>query len=500
MVQTATKLKVALYVRKSREGENGADETLHTQRETLLRLAEEKGYKNPDVFEEIESSIKWNRPELAKMIASIEDGKYNRILVTHIDRLGRDIGLLDDIKKLCIEHDIVIETPDNVIKFDDENQELLFGFSSVLSDFEYKRIRHRLQKGKYDAVAINNRWIGSIAPIGYTWDKNTKQLNVNPDEKKIVRKMVELALLGYSSRLIADKVNQLGYRSRKGIPFKTDRVLGILQNRVYLGESKYNSKRLKKTAVAKDTHEAIMTEQEFNQIQALFKSRRSKENLQSLGIKSPVNKLLVCGVCGKGMTIQFNNKVRKSGRKYSYYVIRPCRHQIDLDTKCHNGGVSIYKVENAVIEALKLYKQELEQSLVSLLDEDTSDLENSLKSNLQSLEADLVKQERKAKRLLDLYLDEELDKHSYQQKKQALEDTISALKNEINIVSHKLESVDASAQVEKVKGIIEMIDNFEEMELEEQNATLKLIISGIVFTKTTETNNEPVIDIKWREL
>ncbi|MGE7928210.1 hypothetical protein [Lysinibacillus xylanilyticus] len=41
-----------------------------------------------------------------------------------------------------------------------------------------------------------------------------------------------------------------------------------------------------------------------------------------------------------------------------------------------------------------------------------------------------------------------------------------------------------------------MIDNFEEMKLEEQNATLKLIISGIVFTKTADKNNEPI----WREL
>ncbi|WP_191561609.1 recombinase family protein [Metabacillus idriensis] len=376
----------------------------------------------------------------------------------------------------------------------------MFGFTSVLSAYEYKRIRHRLNKGKYDAVAIKNRWIGSISPLGYEWDKNTKQLFVIPEEKKIVRKMVELALLGYSSRQIADKVNKLGYRSRKGNPFKTDRVLGILQNRVYLGESRYNSKRLKKTAIAKNTHEAIMTEQEFNQIHALFKSRRSKENLQSLGIKSPVNKLLVCGVCGKGMTIQLNNKVRKTGRNYSFYQIRPCRHQIDLDTKCHNGGVSIYKVENAVLEALKLYKQELEQSLVSLLAEDTSDIENSLISTLEGLEADLAKQERKAKRLLDLYLDEELDKDSYQQKKKVLEETISALNDEISIIQTKLESLDASVQVEKVKGIIEMIDTFEELDLEEQNATLKLIISGIVFTKTAETNNEPVIDIKWREL
>ncbi|MFE4350195.1 recombinase family protein [Peribacillus butanolivorans] len=499
MVQTATKLKVALYVRKSREEVGGAEETLHNQRETLVRIAEQKGYSY-DLFQEVESSINWNRPELAKMIASIEDGKYDRVLVTHIDRIGRDIGLLDDIKKLCIEHEIVIETPDNVTKFDDENQELMFGFTSVLSDFEYKRIRHRLQKGKYDAVAINNKWIGSIAPIGYTWDKNSKKLLINEDEKKIIRKMVELALLGYSSRQIADKVNKLGYRSRKGLPFKTDRVLAILQNRVYLGESKYNSKRLKKTAVAKGTHKSIMTGEEFSQIQALFTSRRSKENLQSLGIKSPVNKLLVCGVCGKGMTIQLNNKVRKTGRNYSFYQIRPCRHQIDLDTKCHNGGVSVYKVENAVIEALKMYKLELGQSLVSLLAEDTSGIENSLSTTLEGLKAVLAKQDRKAKRLLDLYLDEELDKQSYQQKKQTLEDTISSLKNELCTVSNKLDSIDASAQVNKVKGIIEMVDNFEDLELEEQNATLKLIISGIVFTKTAETNNEPKIDIHWREL
>ncbi|MGF6947549.1 DNA topoisomerase VI subunit B [Neobacillus sp. B4I6] len=119
---------------------------------------------------------------------------------------------------------------------------------------------------------------------------------------------------------------------------------------------------------------------------------------------------------------------------------------------------------------------------------------------LLTLETDLAKQERKAKRLLDLYLDEELDKQSYQQKKQVLEDTISALKNEIGIIKSKIESMDASAQVDKVTDIIEMIDTFEEMELEEQNATLKLIIKEIVFTKTAETNNEPTIDIHWREL
>ncbi|GAB6255145.1 hypothetical protein PSKAS_06670 [Peribacillus sp. N1] len=152
------------------------------------------------------------------MLEGILQGKYSRVLVTHTDRLSRDERDSAELKEIFIENDIIIETPDSTIDLSDENQKLMFGFTSALSAYEYKRIRHRLTKGKYDAVSIKNRWIGSTAPLGYTWDKNTKQLLINEDEKKILRKIVELALLGlgYSSRLIADKVNKLGYRSRKG--------------------------------------------------------------------------------------------------------------------------------------------------------------------------------------------------------------------------------------------------------------------------------------------
>ncbi|WP_191561608.1 recombinase family protein [Metabacillus idriensis] len=118
MVQTATKVKVALYVRKSREEEGGAEETLHNQRETLIRIAEQKGYRY-DLFQEVESSINWNRPELAKMLEGIIQGKYSRVLVTHPDRLSRDERDSAELKEIFIEHGIIIETPDNTIDLSD---------------------------------------------------------------------------------------------------------------------------------------------------------------------------------------------------------------------------------------------------------------------------------------------------------------------------------------------------------------------------------------------
>ncbi|KUP06193.1 hypothetical protein Q75_09695 [Bacillus coahuilensis p1.1.43] len=243
-----------------------------------------------------------------------------------------------------------------------------------------------------------------------------------------------------------------------------------------------------------------MTEDEFNQIQSLFKSRRSKENLYSLGVKSSVNKLLVCGVCGKGLTIQKNNKVLKGNRDGSFYQIRPCRHEIAEDVKYYNAGSKITFIEKAVIEELKKHKVQLQQDLISLLEADTSGVEEKLSSQLESLKADLAKKERKAKRLLNLYLDEELTKQEYQEMKKETEETISALKSEIDLLEHKLNSLDVSVQIEKVNEVIDLIDNFEEMDLEEQNATLKLLIKHIVYTRTDETDNQPLLEIHWREL
>lgn len=55
----------------------------------MIKIAELKGYSY-DLFQEVESSINWNRPELAKMFEGIMLVKYSRVLVAHTDRLSRD--------------------------------------------------------------------------------------------------------------------------------------------------------------------------------------------------------------------------------------------------------------------------------------------------------------------------------------------------------------------------------------------------------------------------
>ncbi|TFH63490.1 recombinase family protein [Peribacillus frigoritolerans] len=493
--------RVAIYIRSSREREGGEDETLFTQRKILTDIAKNKGYSY-DIYEEIESSVKEDRDELGKMKNKLVSCEYDRILVTKLDRLARDTGIFTDIKKICIKNGILIETTTEEIDLTKKTDKMMYNFKSLIAESEYDEIKDRLLTGKFNTVAKRNRWMGSVAPLGYRWDRNVKQLIVVPEEKEIIRKMVELALQGYSSRQIASKLNAMGYRGKKGSPFKTDRVLRILSNKAYLGMCEYYSSYLNETAIAKDCHEPIMTVQEYNDIQALIKSRVSKENLSSLGVKSPVNKILKCGVCGKGLTIQLNNKVRKSGKNYSFYQIRPCLHYLDdLNTvRCNNAGVRVSVIEEAVIEYLKQHKPEIEASIQKLESKDTSELENQLMDTIETVKSNISKYQRRLDKAYEAYLDDLITKEKYSKDSETFGQIINELEDELVLLRNKLSNLDTDAQKEKYMDAVEIIEKYELMSMEEQNASLRLLIKEIVYTRTNETNNVPHVTIIWREL
>jgi DNA invertase Pin-like site-specific DNA recombinase len=498
------KAKVAIYVRKSRKNKNTVEESLETQRKMLEEIAINKGYEY-QVFQEIGSSQNKLRPEFNKMMEGIGE-EFNRVLVYDKSRLSRNKLIDAEMEEIFKECGIIVETPYKEIDYTDPDQTLRSNIENAVDIREYENTRKKLSDGRFNTVAINKRWLGSRPALGFDWDRNVKKLIINPKEKEIVRKMVELALQGYSSRQIADKLNKLGYRGKLGAPFKTDRILEVLHNRVYLGEAKLNSVRKKQTAIAKDCHDAIITEDEFNQIQALFKGRRSGAGKYgSLGAKSPLNGLLICSVCNKGLTIQLNNKgiSKVTGKSLAFYQIRPCIHFLDEDRliKCHNRGVKISTIEEAVKEALKNYRQDILEALSKLNNQDTSDMEQNLKNNLNLLTKELKKKETGIKRLLELYVEEqEINKQEYTESKRVLEGSKNELLAEIELVSNKLKNIDTSTQISKLERVKEMIDEFDDMELEEQNALLKTVINKIVFTKTPDTNNQPEIDIHWREL
>lgn len=81
-----------------------------------------------------------------------------------------------------------------------------------------------------------------------------------------------------------------------------------------------------------------------------------------------------------------------------------------------------------------------------------------------------------------------------------IDQTLGNLNTEFEIASHKLDTLNATTQAEIVERVLTTIDSFEDMDLEPQNATLKLLVKKIEYVRTVETDNKPIINIHWREL
>lgn len=180
----------------------------------------------------------------------------------------------------------------------------------------------------------------------YGYKKNKKQKNhliVDRNVSHIIRKIFEMKIEGYSSKVIADELNKLGiqtpgtYKESQGSNYSTGfasnknkwqakMINRIIENRVYIGvleqgkRTKLNYKSNKEIKVLEEdwikvegTHEAIVTETMFNVANKMMGrdilNRKSKPDF--------LTGLLYCADCGN----QLIRRRQKTKDGYKIYYI-----------------------------------------------------------------------------------------------------------------------------------------------------------------------------------
>lgn len=485
---------VALYIRKSREDEKDKEHTLDTQRTILRHLASSKGIDDYDIYQEVDSSIKIDRPELTRMLKKIN--QYTHILVTHIDRLGRDIGLLDDIKKICKEHGVTIITPEQTITFKNDNEDLLFGFSSVLSDYEYRRIRYRLLRGKLDGVKHNGYYTSSDFPHGYAKDPKTRRLVINEEEAPYVRLMFEMGLKNHYFSEIAEAINKRGYKTRRGNDFTADTIREMIKNKHYLGNTYYHSKALDEKVVKEGTHPPLVSEEDFNRVQKLIEGRSPSSKPKSLGLKTCLDGLLKCPRCGYYHGIRRNRKKKGEGSERYAPMAEKCRYpRKSDDTMCKTNAYKVSIVEEVVFDKLKEKEDQIKSDLETLLGNDTSDQESVLKIKAEGIEAQIRRKRDALGKLLDLFINGHMDsKEQYLENKNALEQQLSVLESDYEKVSYELNNLDTSTVKEELTRDLEVIEEIRNSDIKDQNRLLRQLIKHIEVWRQGDSID---ITIKW---
>ena len=245
--------KACVYTRVSTEaqGEDGKV-SLPEQERMAKACIESKGWKYVKTYEDNGyTGRNTNRPGLQEMLRDIRAGKIEAIVIFKLDRLSRKqrdtLAIVeDDLLANGVDLVSLNETLDTTTPWG----RAMIGILSSFNQLESDNIALRTTMGRY-ATAREGGYAGGKPPLGYRAENG--QLVIVPEEAEIVRKVFELRNQGCTLQGIADKLNELGYRSKKGKEFKHSAVQTILGNEdTYRGNYRYGKE------MCENTHEAIL--------------------------------------------------------------------------------------------------------------------------------------------------------------------------------------------------------------------------------------------------
>ena len=310
---TPNEKAAAIYVRISdEEKKRGTYDSIGNQIKILKELAVKKGLTNLEVYrDDSRTGGNFDRPDFNRMISDIENKMVNCILVKDLSRFGRE----------HIDGDYYLEIflPKHNVRFITQHE----GFDSYLDPQRMNSIEAPLinlfneqylkqvsnsTKASLKIKRKEGKYVLPQVPYGYLRSPMDKyKLIVDEDVRNVIEDIFSMYLDNISLNEIAHRLEKKGVlppsqhrRKRKGLTVNPDvvwhapAVKSILSQDILTGHMiqgktvSYSHKVKKRTplpkeqwSIVRDTHEAIIDEDAFSQVQALLsKQTRRRQKLK----------------------------------------------------------------------------------------------------------------------------------------------------------------------------------------------------------------------------
>ena len=318
--------RCAIYTRKS--SEEGLDKefnSLDAQREAgknkILSQRHEGWELISDHYDDGGiSGGTMERPALKRMIEDIKANKIDIVVVYKIDRLSRSMLDFLGMIKFFDEHKVSFVSVTQDLNTDTAMGRLVLNVLQSFAQFEREIASERIK----DKIALSKQkgmWMGGAIPLGY--DAVEGKLHVNADEAKIVRYLFESFIETSSPTDTIRKATEAGYKSKarrarngKHYParnFTKPSLYQILRNQLYIGKIEHKEKGKSYDGL----HDAIITEDIFNQAQAILNTDAKYRQRKSKNDRPYLLKGLLKDPQGYSLTPTFS---KKKDKIYRYYV------------------------------------------------------------------------------------------------------------------------------------------------------------------------------------
>jgi DNA invertase Pin-like site-specific DNA recombinase len=342
---TLRRLRCAAYTRKSsEEGLEQEFNSLDAQREACeayIASQRAEGWTLvPDYYDDGGvSGGTLERPALKRLLADIEAGRIDVVVVYKIDRLSRSLMDFARLVEVFDRHNVTFVSVTQSFNTTTSMGRLTLNILLSFAQFEREVIGERIR----DKVAASRKkgiWMGGWAPLGY--DVNNRKLVINEAEATIVRSIFKRFARYRSGTNLVRELAKENARNKYGKLIDKGYLYRVLNNRVYLGEAVH-----KGTAYPGE-HEAIIEQNLWDAVHEVLRVCPKARARHSQAKTAALLKGLIFAPDGRAMT---PTHTRRRGRLYRYYISTKV---LKFNSEaCPVGRVPAAEIEAAVIDQVR---------------------------------------------------------------------------------------------------------------------------------------------------
>ena len=423
------------YCRKSRLQD---PEELLRQEQLVKDYCNNKGYKLEKLYSEIGSSVDPDRPQYVAMVEYLNKHEGVTIIVTDYDRIGRDTLLLSLFKQLCKEHRHLVELINGTIySYDNYTDIFTQEILSSVSSYIYQQTKAKMQRGLKQFMECGGK-IGAT-PIGFVrTDKYTYVLD--PSKADTIRQIFKDIAEGVSTKEVANKLEQINFRSNNNKKLGTREVRNIVKNTTYY----------------KNTPQIVSKE-------LWLEANSQLRSISNRGKKSyPLSNKIVCSKCGTPLIIGFKNDRGCS-------IVNSCNSSRsvrgDHSNKCDCMGVKYDYIESLVKSDCIAYIESKLDGLYQKLTDDKAVLAEHQKE-LDTVQTEIEANKEKLSKLNKLFLLDNITEQELKEYSSEYKDNIALLEEK----QSRLEGYSLYRVIEELQSKVVVLE-----ELKENNEMKELV-------------------------
>ncbi len=325
------------YIRISRkDGDKLESDSIGNQRDFLDAYIE----KNDDLMlvdryiDDDYTGTNFERPDFQRMMEDVNQGRINCIIVKDLSRFGRDyidVGnyLQKIFPKLGVRFIAINDNVDSGV----QQYDMMMPMKNLFNEQYARDISMKVLTAMRTKQAAG-QFIGAFACYGYVKDPHRKgKIIIDDYAASIVKRIYDLYLGGTGQITIAKILNEdkilcpSAYKNSQGMRYNNSKRLEktnywtyatihkILTSEIYTGKmvqhrnnaSQYrngSSRTVDKSewCIVEGTHDAIISEEQWNQVQSLMSHKTKDYKLLNQNINVYAG-FLTCADCGRGLSL-----------------------------------------------------------------------------------------------------------------------------------------------------------------------------------------------------